>query len=225
MTWENSKAITPLKRDFLKAFFSREKRFFLTGGSALGLFYLQHRYSYDLDLFSVEHLDWLELDGVMRLCARDSNADLELLRDAPTFRRYHLTTADHTEIIDIVFDVSPQIDQEKRLFGDVRVDTLHEIMLNKITTLISRCELKDIVDLYFLEQEGFQIEACFEDAQQKDGGLDPGMISLLLNSVAIVELPDYLIKPLTLEALRTYVDDLKRRMVLMAYPDETRDTP
>ena len=67
MSWESSKAVTPLKRDFLKAFFAREKRFFLTGGSALGLFYLEHRYSYALDLFSQDRPDWLELDGVMRL--------------------------------------------------------------------------------------------------------------------------------------------------------------
>ncbi len=85
MNWENSKAITPLKRDFLKSFFSREKRFFLTGGSALGLFYLEHRFSYDLDLFSNEHVDWIEIDGVMRLCSQEVGASLQLLRDAPTF--------------------------------------------------------------------------------------------------------------------------------------------
>ena len=163
MSWENSSAITPLKRDFLKTFLSLEKRFFLTGGSALGLFYLQHRFSYDLDLFSTENFEWID---------------------------------------------------------KVQVDTLHEIMLNKITTLISRCELKDIVDLYFLEKKGMRVETYFEEAQQKDGGLDPSMISLLLGSVAIVELPDYMIKPLTVEDLRAFVDDLKRRMALLAYPSE-----
>ncbi len=219
MSWENSKAITPLKRDFLKSFFSREKRFFLTGGSALGLFYLEHRYSYDLDLFSGEHVDWIELDGVVRLCAKEIDANLELLRDAPTFRRYGLSRSDHTEIVDIVVDVSPQSDPEKLWIEGVQVDTLHEIMLNKITTLISRCELKDIVDLYFLQKRGFQVEACFEEAQQKDGGLDPAVVSLLLNSVTVVELPDYMIKPLTIEELRAFVEDLKRRMALMAYPD------
>jgi len=30
------------------------------------------------------------------------------------------------------------------------VDTLHEILLNKICTLVSRCEVKDLLDLYFL---------------------------------------------------------------------------
>jgi len=219
MNWEKSSAATPLKRDFLKAFFARENRFFLTGGSALGIFYLQHRYSYDLDLFSRERPDWLELDGVMRLCAEGIGATLELRRDSPTFRRYRLVRGNDSEIVDIVLDVSPQIVPDKPWVGGVRVDTLPEILVNKITTLISRCEMKDIVDLYFIEREGYRIEDYFEAARMKDGGLDPAMVSLLLDSLRIAELPAYLIKPLTLAELCAFVDDLKRRMALLAYPE------
>ena len=218
MNWENSKAITPLKREFLKSFFSREKRFFLTGGSALGLFYLEHRFSYDLDLFSKERVDWMEVDGIMRLCSQEVGASIQLLRDAPTFRRYCLETKECKEIVDIVVDLSPQVDPEKQWIDNIQVDTLHEIMLNKITTLISRCEVKDIVDLYFLEKEGFVVEDCFEDAQLKDGGLDPSMISLILDSLRITELPGYMIKPLTIVDLRDYVIGLKHRMALLALP-------
>ncbi len=219
MNWEKSKAITPLKRDFLKSFFTQEKRFFLTGGSALGLFYLQHRFSYDLGFFSEDHVTWREIDGVMNVCVSQIGATHELLRDSPTFRRYIVKRDADAEIIDIVVGVEAQVDPDKMWIGDIRVDTLHEIMLNKITTLISRCELKDIVDLFFLEKEGFRVEAYFEEAQQKDGGLDPSMISLLLNSLTVSELPDYLIKPLSLEELRAFIGNLKNRMALMAYPD------
>jgi hypothetical protein len=219
MNWENSRALTPLKRDFLKVFFAHEKRFFLTGGSALGLFYLDHRFSYDLDLFSQDRPDWLELDGVMRLCAQDIEATLELKRDAPTFRRYQLVRGDDNEIVDIVLDISPQIDPEKTWIDNIRVDTLHEIVVNKITTLISRCELKDIVDLYFLEKAGYRIDDYFEEARQKDGGLDPAMVSLLLDSLRITEVPDYMIKPLTLSELCSFIDELKRRMALKAFPE------
>lgn len=142
MNWENSRALTPLKHDFLKAFFAKEKRFFLTGGSALGLFYLEHRCSYDLDLF-----------------------------------------------------------------------------VNKITTLISRCEIKDLVDLYFLEQEGMRIEKHFDEARQKDGGLDPAMISSILKSIQVNELPDYLIKPLAIDEFRAFVETLRKRMAILAFPD------
>lgn len=221
MNWENSKAITPIKRDFLKSFFARENRFFLTGGSALGLFYLEHRYSYDLDFFTERSIDWLDVDGVIRLSAVEVGAEMSLQRDAPTFRRYLLVRGDEREIVDIVLCAGLQLDPEKMLFDNIKVDTMHEIMVNKITTLISRCELKDLVDLYFLEKEGYRVEDLFDEAQEKDGGLDPAMISLLLNSLMISELPDYLIKPLTLQELCEFVSDLKRRMALLAYPEDT----
>lgn len=220
MNWEKSSAVTPLKRDFLKSFFSKEKRFFLTGGSALGLFYLNHRYSYDLDLFSTEPVEWIELDGIVRLCGRETGMTLELLRDTPTFRRYRLSRNKESEIVDFVLDANPQMDPDKPWIDHIRVDTLHEITLNKITTLISRCELKDLVDLYFLEKEGIRIEDCVEEALCKDGGLDPAMFSLLLNNMKITELPEYLIKPLTLDELRRFVDELKQRMAEIAFPPD-----
>ncbi len=37
----------------LQAFFSKENRFFLTGGAALAGFHLGHRETHDLDLFTV----------------------------------------------------------------------------------------------------------------------------------------------------------------------------
>lgn len=65
------------------------------------------------------------------------------------------------------------MNSEKRWIRDVQVDTLHEVMLNKITTLMSRCEWRDIVGRYFREKAGFQIEDCFDEARQEDGGLTP----------------------------------------------------
>jgi len=219
MNWEKSKAITSLKHDFLEAFFFREKRFFLTGGSALGLFYLDHRYSYDLDLFTIETPEWPEIDGIFHLCAREINAQGEILKDSPTFRRYRLSRNAETEIVDFVLAIEKQIDENKQLFKNVRVDTLHEIFVNKITTLISRCEVKDLVDLYFLEQEGMRIEDHFAEARQKDGGLDPAMISSILKSLQITEMPDYLIKPLSLDELKSFVEALRIRMAVLAYPE------
>ncbi|MCP4151368.1 MAG: nucleotidyl transferase AbiEii/AbiGii toxin family protein [bacterium] len=64
MNWEKSKALTPLKYDFLVSFFKENNDFFLTGGSALGIFYFQHRFSYDLDLFTVINIDWRLLEGL-----------------------------------------------------------------------------------------------------------------------------------------------------------------
>ncbi len=218
MNWEKSKALTPLKRDFLKSFFAKENRFFLTGGSALGLFYLEHRFSYDLDLFTKEKPEWPEIDGLFRLCADEIGATGDILRDSPTFRRYRLQREGSSEIVDFVLAVEQQIDHEKMQIENIKVDTLHEIFVNKITTLVSRCELKDLVDLYFLEQRGMRIEDHFEEARQKDGGLDPALVSCMLKSIQVVELPDYLIKPLSLDEFKAFVEALRKRMALLAYP-------
>jgi hypothetical protein len=50
---ENSK-LGLLQKRFLTAFFSRERRFFLTGGAALSGYHLGHRDTHDLDLFTLE---------------------------------------------------------------------------------------------------------------------------------------------------------------------------
>ena len=76
MNWEDSKACTPLKRDFLRAWFSQERRFFLTGGSALGLFYLDHRRSYDLDLFTSEEVDGKEVQNLVNRVATQIGAEV-----------------------------------------------------------------------------------------------------------------------------------------------------
>jgi hypothetical protein len=44
------------------------------------------------------------------------------------------------------------------------------------------------------------------------------MVSLLLDSLRITEVPDYMIKPLTLSELCSFIDELKRRMALKAFP-------
>ncbi|MBI2352172.1 MAG: nucleotidyl transferase AbiEii/AbiGii toxin family protein [Deltaproteobacteria bacterium] len=45
--------LSPLQWEFLSLFFQGAPPFFLTGGTALSAFYLQHRYSEDLDLFTL----------------------------------------------------------------------------------------------------------------------------------------------------------------------------
>ncbi len=54
-------------------------------------------------------------------------------------------------------DRVPQVDPEKNRFGAIRVDTLREILANKLTTLVSRTELKDLIDLYYLEKAGHDV--------------------------------------------------------------------
>lgn len=94
-------ALTNLQRDFLREFFRREHHFFLTGGAALVGFYLGHRETNDLDLFTLEN----EIEnGFAIACAvaGQMNASLESIQTAPDFRRLLIRRGDEAVVLDLV---------------------------------------------------------------------------------------------------------------------------
>jgi len=218
VNWEDSKACTPLKRDFLRAWFAEEQRFFLTGGSALGLFYLDHRRSYDLDLFTSQEVEGKEVQNLVQRVATRIGAELHAIRTAPDFHRFRLIRGEEREIVDVVVDRAPQLDAEKANFDGIRVDTIREIIANKLATLLSRTELKDVVDLYFLEQAGHDLLAAIPDAQAKDGGWEPAVVSMLLDGLETAELPRWMLRKLTPEDLRTFLNRLRLAIAAKALP-------
>ncbi len=221
MNWEKSKVLTPLKRDFLKAFFDLNGDFFLTGGSALGIFYLQHRFSFDLDFFTTkENINWHVLDGEIHAASNTVSASCSSITVSPTFRRYEIRRVDEREILDFVIDFVPQIDSAKEHIDGLRIDTLREIMLNKICTLIERCEIKDVLDLFFLDRRGFKVCDYFDDAKKKEGGLDPAMLSFILARMQIKVIPDYVLETVEIDELQCFVDYLRKMFSNMAYPQE-----
>jgi len=220
MSWENSKALTPLKRDFLRQFFERNQSFFLTGGSALGIFYLQHRRSYDLDFFTLdtEHVNWHVLQNQVLAVAEAVGARCQSLTASPEFHRFQLTRDSESEILDFVIERVPQLDSQKEVFGIIRVDTLREIAVNKLCTLIGRCELKDLIDLYFLQQHGVDVLALFPQAQQKENGVEPAILSHLLSEVRVEQIPEYVLEPLEPAQLDAFIRQLQRSMAERAFP-------
>jgi len=218
MNWEKSKALTPLKHDFLIRFFGENQDFFLTGGSALGIFYFNHRFSYDLDFFTVKEIDWRIVEGIVIKICKEIDIQYKSITKAPFFHRYELTRGDEREILDFVFETVPQIDSEKNVFGAIRVDTPREIGINKICTLVGRTELKDIVDLYYLEKNGFDIKKNIEKAKDKDGGIEPAIISYLLAQVDLSKPLPYMIEELSIDELRVFISRLKQLMAESAYP-------
>ncbi len=59
---ENNRILTPAQLIFLKEFIQSDLKhpFRLTGGTALSAFYMEHRFSEDLDFFSREKISLLE---------------------------------------------------------------------------------------------------------------------------------------------------------------------
>ena len=216
--WERSSALTPLKHDLLIALFRHTRDFFLTGGSALGIFYLDHRRSYDLDLFSVEDVDWHRLSNDIAVIGKEIGADIRQITASVTFRRYIAERAGEKETIDFVRELAPQICPVKNEFGEIRVDTLEEIAVNKWCALLGRSEIKDLVDLYFLSQR-LDVWALFDRAHEKEGGVEPSILSHLVSQIPIAEIPDYLIAPLTIEALSDFVARIRQFLDQKSFPE------
>jgi predicted nucleotidyltransferase component of viral defense system len=218
MNWEKSKSLTPLKHDFLVSFFKKCQDFFLTGGSALSIFYYDHRHSYDLDFFTEKDIDWFFHERLFISIVEEIKAEYTTITKAPFFHRYEIRRGKHREIIDFVIEKIPQIDKIKNKFDIVDVDTPLEIGINKICTLLSRTELKDVIDLFFLVKNGFNVKENIEKAKQKDGGIEPAIISYLLSQFNVSKLPDYMIEKVTIKELEDFISDLKKLLAEISFP-------
>jgi len=205
-----------LQRDVLEAFFEREARFFVTGGAALAGYYLGHRTTHDLDLFTLEDVLG-EGVATLREIAHDLGASIESLRTAPEFQRFLVKRGSESVVVDLVLERAPQL-ASKLLFGRVRVDSPEEILANKLCTLLSRSELRDLVDVRALEQAGYSIEEALEPASRKDGGLTTAQLAWVLSEVQIGD--DAEPPGVSAKELREYLDDLVRRLTRRAFPTE-----
>lgn len=208
--------LTQLQQDLLNAFFRREQRFFLTGGAALAGFFLGHRPTHDLDLFSTSNV--LDAgDTSLREAAWDLHATIENVQTSPTFRRRLLRRGDEAVIVDLVFDETPQGTSPKQLFGEVRVDPPDEILANKVCALLARAELRDLVDVLALEKAGHRIEDALELARRKDAGLTPAQLAWVLGQIEIGD--DALIPgEQTVPELRAFLKSLIARLVRNSFP-------
>jgi hypothetical protein len=179
------KRLTALQDDLLRGFFTREPRFYLTGGAALAGFYFGHRESEDLDLFSAPGVDLSDASRALEETTSEVGASLRTLRTYPDFRRFIATRGEERCIVDLVIDRAPTIDQQKVAFGAVRVDTLREIAANKLCTILSRNEIRDLVDLREILGAGTDLQQSIDDARRKDGGVDSATIAWVLSQLTI----------------------------------------
>jgi hypothetical protein len=206
----------PLQHKFLEVFFSREKHFFLTGGGALAGFYLGHRETFDLDLFTI--MDAMEEGAsAVAAAAREIGAGLESIQTSPDFRRYVLTLEPEAIVIDLIRERVVQVVPNKPMIGNIPIDPPEEIIANKLRALLGRAEIRDLVDVRALEMSGYSVESALSAAALKDAGLTPAQLSWVLSQIT---LGDDLVPPggISVAELRPYVNDLIARLSRLAFP-------
>lgn len=142
------KALYSLQDDVLSILQNADHPFYLTGGTALARFYFNHRFSNDLDFFA----NSLE-EAVYK---KSVNTILDLLKkltpsqkDTQVWQTYAKTNVygyGVTMKIDFVNDVEYRVGAPyKTNFG--YIDSVSNILANKINCVVGRDEPKDIVDI------------------------------------------------------------------------------
>ena len=148
--------------------------FYLTGGTALAAFYLKHRYSEDLDFFSEQEIDLLNLDVAIR--ALKEHAGALSIDFQQSYNRnlvfFHLKGL--VLKIEFTFFPFPRIEKGEARDG-VSIDSLIDIAVNKLFTIYQRTAARDYIDLYCICRETkFKISDLVKKAKIKfDWHIDP----------------------------------------------------
>lgn len=161
--------VSPVQRSILKRLAEHpvlRDQFFLTGGTALSVFYLHHRRSDDLDLFTTETPNLAELSFWIQT----------------TWPGSAVTTRSTTQFVsmlieqvrvDLIVDSLSSKEERKRVDLNgltFAIDTLSNIGTNKLRTIVSRTEPKDVVDFYVLlrSQSGLQLKLLLDSARKRE---------------------------------------------------------
>lgn len=180
--------------------------FYFTGGTALSVCYLHHRYSEDLDFFTADQ-DAIRI-GVSTLnkMGQALPVKLEFRRTFQSFLEIFAAFDDgETVKMDFAFD-SPFRFSSPKLMEEIGwlVDDLRDLSANKLSALFDRAESKDFVDIYFLQKEIKPINGIIQDAQEKHVGLETYWLAQAFFRVKDLTFLPRMIKPLTLEELRVF---------------------
>lgn len=165
---------SPVQREVLLRLLTHptiEKSFFLTGGTALTVFYLHHRTSDDLDLFSLNKVDFAEIDYWLRSSWKGSCSKI---KEGPEFLSFLI---EHTKVDFVIDSLSNKKNRERIKFENkhsLLIDNINNIASNKFSCVVSRIEPKDFVDVYFLFENfpELKIEDVYKNAKTKDAIFD-----------------------------------------------------
>lgn len=178
----------PLQDNVLQLAGTIDSPFYLTGGTLLGRFILNHRYSDDLDFFVNDSPDFSnEVKRMMEpILAYYPEVNLVTFQDS--FVRYMVVESGIQLKIEFINDVRYRVGQLQRNDIGVLIDTWMNVLSNKVTAL-SRYAAKDIVDIVFLSHKySFNWEEVFDHAKKKDAFINEIDASKYLNDFDLYRL-------------------------------------
>lgn len=208
--------LTSLQNRFLQIFFNSflKQDFFLTGGTALSAFYLQHRLSQDIDLFTLnQKLEFNAVNAEILKIISSLSGKIEHQISSPTFLQFIFKTNKDELKIDIVKDTPVHFGSLKKI-SNYQIDSLKNIAVGKLLALFGRADAKDFIDLYFLleVEKKFTFNKLYNLAKKKDIGLSEFYLAGMIKKVEEIEYFPQIIRPINKKKLRIYFLNLSKNL-------------
>jgi len=216
--------LTPLQKKFLQKFFRTHlgEKFYLGAGTALAAFYLHHRHSEDLDLFTLDQdLNFDEVNAEIQKIARQGSLALKHHVSTPTFLQFIFETPQSEALkVDIIREIPVHFGEVKN-FDGIMVDSLENIAVGKLLSIYGRFEGKDFVDLYFLiKEKGFDFDTLLGQVKKKYPGLNELYLAGNIADVKLLPALPEVLKPFEKEAFVEFFQDLSRKLFQKLKPEE-----
>lgn len=184
--------LTPKQHDFLECVRKEPgitKTFYLTGGTALSEFYLHHRLSEDIDLFTVnEEVDQRLVHVFLKKIK--PKLSIQTIKESNFLGLYSYTLIyDDKEKLKVDFNYYPFSRIERGThYKELSVDSIYDIAVNKVHTLFMKPRTRDYIDLFFIMKDHqYPLETLIINAKTKfDWHIDP--VNLASQFVRVKEL-------------------------------------
>lgn len=165
--------------------------FYLGGGTALAEWYLHHRLSEDLDFFSEIEFEPQSVSVILKKLQKP--AGILKVEYIQSFNRslFFLELEKDKIKTEFTFFPFPRIEKKTKI-GELYIDSLLDIAVNKIFTIYQKPRSRDFIDLYCIlqKEKSWTLDELTKKAQIKfDNHLDP--IQLGSQYIKVKELKDY----------------------------------
>jgi len=145
------------------------KNFYFTGGTALSEFYLKHRLSEDIDLFSEKaEVDQIQVDAFLRKISSLLKVNKIKRSQFLGLVSYLLIFKDKEQLkVDFNYYPFPRIEKGKK-YKNLEIDSIYDIAVNKVHTMFMRTRSRDFVDIYFIMKSvDYTLDQLIRDAKVK----------------------------------------------------------
>lgn len=153
---QEEKILTKEQEKLLDLFSEEEslcKRFYFTGGTPLCAFYLFHRISEDIDLFSEKEIELSPIRGFIGKVQKRLKLEKVDYRQFLGLHSFYLYFP-NKNILKVDFNFYPFEKIEKGIkYKNIEVDSILDIAVNKVHTISMKPRARDFIDIYFIVKE------------------------------------------------------------------------